>query len=142
MNDELRRAGDAENVKDHDKFMRSAAHISKWLGTLQLVVQILGRSILWILEVRDARAAPRVLADGSSIAPYTPTYPDMPWSYWLSLAGFAVLMLLAAALYRNQIDNPGRVFDLFLGWIPKRGQTTTIEADNLRATVESDAPDK
>jgi len=98
-----------ERVELQNKFLRGSARLARTLAWLQLAVVIVGEVVIWALQVWDARNPELEQA----IA-----YPALPWGLWTAVASFAVLSLVAAAFWRNQIGEPGRVIDLILGWVP------------------------
>lgn len=126
MSPQLRRAADQAAVDSHDKFLRASAWIAISLGAVQVVVRVVGDVFLWILQVRAVH-------NGKP----PPAYPDMPWGYWSSIVGFVVLSLIGAAFWKNQIGQPGRVLDLVLGMLPRRGAGEKVTAE-ARVTVEAD----
>lgn len=98
-----------DRVERQNKFLRHSAYVAIWIGALQLIVRVLGDVFIWMLQVWDAR---------DPTVEQAIVYPDMPWGFWTSVAGFAVLSLIGAAFWRNQIGEPGRVLDIILGWLP------------------------
>lgn len=102
---------DHQRIERRNRFLRWSARVAVWIGALQIIVRIVGDTVLWALAVWDARA-------GREAVPM----PEMPWGLVESIGSFLVLSLIGAAFWYNQIGEPGRIIDLVLGMLPSRSQ--------------------
>lgn len=104
----------AGRAAKRNKFLRWNAWFASGLGILQLLVNILGKTFIWILHVRWA-------AQGYEDPP---VLPDPPWNLPTAIFGFVILSLVGYAFWTNQIGEPGKVVEMITGWMPwKKTQT-------------------